>query len=358
MPESGGQERTERATPKRRREARKKGQVAQSRELASVLILMTAMGFFYFAGSWIFGSLSQVIGGVYGQLDTLRLNTVQEVSAFSVEIFEKVLLILVPFFVPILLAGLAGNIGQIGFEIHGEPIYPKLTKLNPIAGLKKLISLRSLVELIKSVVKILLVGGIAFGIVEKETKAMPALMQQEVVDILLFIGRVAFKIFFFVCLALIVLAFLDYAYQRWQYEQSLKMTKQEVKDERKQSEGDPKVKGRIRRVQQELARRRMMEAVPEADVVITNPVHLAVALKFDAAKMFAPKIIAKGSGHIAEKIKEIARNHQVPLVENKPLAQALHKMVEIGEFIPVELYRAVAEVLAYVYRLKGMYQGV
>jgi flagellar biosynthetic protein FlhB len=358
MPESGGQERTERATPKRRREARKKGQVAQSRELPSVLILMTAMGFFYFAGSWIFGSLSQVIGGVYGQLDTLRLNTVQEVSAFSVEIFEKVLLILVPFFVPILVAGLAGNIGQIGFEIHGEPIYPKLTKLNPIAGLKKLISLRSLVELIKSVVKILLVGGIAFGIVEKETKAMPALMQQEVFDILLFIGRVAFKIFFFVCLALIVLAFLDYAYQRWQYEQSLKMTKQEVKDERKQSEGDPKVKGRIRRVQQELARRRMMEAVPEADVVITNPVHLAVALKFDAAKMIAPKIIAKGSGHIAEKIKEIARNHQVPLVENKPLAQALHKMAEIGEFIPVELYRAVAEVLAYVYRLKGMYQGV
>jgi flagellar biosynthetic protein FlhB len=358
MPESGGQERTERATPKRRREARKKGQVAQSRELPSVLILMTALGFFYFAGSWIFGSLSQVIGGVYGQLDTLRLNTVQEVSAFSVEIFKKVLLILVPFFVPILVAGLAGNIGQIGFEIHGEPIYPKLTKLNPIAGLKKLISLRSLVELVKSILKILLVGGIAFGIVEKETRAMPALMQQEVFDILLFTGRVAFKIFFFVCLALIVLAFLDYAYQRWQYEQSLKMTKQEVKDERKQSEGDPKVKGRIRRVQQELARRRMMEAVPEADVVITNPVHLAVALKFDAAKMIAPKIIAKGSGHIAEKIKEIARNHEVPLVENKPLAQALHKMVEIGEFIPVELYRAVAEVLAYVYRLKGMYQGV
>jgi len=358
MPESGGQERTERATPKRRREARKKGQVAQSRELPSVLILMTALGFFYFAGSWIFGNLSQVIGGVYGQLDTLRLNTVQQVSAFSVEIFEKVLLILVPFFVPILVAGLAGNIGQIGFEIHGEPMYPKLTKLNPIAGFKKLISLRSLVELVKSIVKILLVGGITFGIVEKETKAMPALMQQEVFDILLFTGRVAFKIFFFVCLALIVLAFLDYAYQRWQYEQSLKMTKQEVKDERKQSEGDPKVKGRIRRVQQELARRRMMEAVPEADVVITNPVHLAVALKFDAAKMIAPKIIAKGSGHIAEKIKEIARNHQVPLVENKPLAQALHKMVEIGEFIPVELYRAVAEVLAYVYRLKGMYQGV
>jgi flagellar biosynthetic protein FlhB len=357
MPESGGQERTEKATPKRRQEARKKGQVAQSREIPSVMILMTALIFFYFAGFWMFGNLSQVIGGVFGQLDTLRLDAVSEVSAFSMEIFKKVLLILVPFFVPILIAGLAGNISQIGFELHSEPMQPKLTKLNPIAGLKKLVSLKSLVELIKSIFKILLIGGIAFGIVKKETTAMPALMQQEVFDILIFIGRVAFKIFFFVCLALIILAFLDYAYQRWQYEQSLKMTKQEVKDERKQSEGDPKIKGRIRRVQLELARRRMMEAVPEADVVITNPVHLAVALKFAAAKMVAPTIVAKGSGYIAERIKEIARNHQVPIVENKPLAQALHKMVEVGEFIPVELYRAVAEVLAYVYRLKGMYQS-
>jgi flagellar biosynthesis protein FlhB len=358
MPESSGQERTEKATPKRRQESRKKGQVAQSREIPSVVILMTALAFFYFGGSWMFGSLSQVISGIYGHLDTLRLNAISEVSALSVDIFKKVLLILIPFFVPILIAGLAGNIGQIGFEMHSEPMQPKLTKLNPIAGLKKLISLKSLVELIKSIIKILFIGGIAFGIVKKESTALPALMQQEVVEILFFIGRVAFKIFFFVCLALIILAFLDYVYQRWQFEEGLKMTKQEVKDERKQSEGDPKIKGRIRRVQLELARRRMMEAVPEADVVITNPVHLAVALKFDAAKMVAPTIVAKGSGHVAERIKEIARNHQVPIVENKPLAQALHKMVEIGEFIPAELYRAVAEVLAYVYRLKGMYQNV
>lgn len=357
MPESGGQERTEKATPKRRQEARKKGQVAQSRELPSVMILMTALAFFYFAGFWMFGSLSQIIGGVYGQLDTLQLNGVSEVNAFAAEIFNKVLLILIPFFVPVLMAGLAGNISQIGFEMHGEPMHPKLNKLNPIAGLKKLVSLRSLVELVKSILKILVIGGIAFAVVKKETTAMPALMQQEVVDILLFIGKVAFKIFFFVGLALIILAFLDYAFQRWQYEQSLKMTKQEVKDERRQTEGDPKIKSRIRRVQLELARRRMMEAVPGADVVITNPVHLAVALKFDAAEMVAPTIVAKGSGHIAVKIKEIAVNHEVPIVENKPLAQALYKMVEIGEFIPVELYRAVAEVLAYVYRLKGLYQN-
>ena len=356
MPESGGQERTEKATPKRRQEARRKGQVAQSREIPSVLILMTAMGFFYFAGSWMFWNMAGVIGGVYERLGTVRLDAVSDVSAFSVEVFNKVFLILIPFFVPVLIAGMAGNIGQIGFEIHSEPMRPKLTKLNPISGMKKFVSLKSLVEMVKSIFKILVVGGISYGVVKKETTKFPGLMQQEVGDILLFIGNVAFKIFFFVCLALIILAVFDYLYQRWQYEKDLKMTKQQVKDERRQSEGDPKVKGRIRKVQLEMARRRMMEAVPQADVVITNPIHLAVALKFDAASMVAPTVVAKGSGHIAERIKETARNHQVPIIEDKPLAQTLHKMVEIGEYIPAELYRAVAEVLAYVYRLKGMYQ--
>ena len=356
MPESGGQERTERATTKRREEARRKGQVAQSREISSVLILLTAMGFFYFAGSWMFENVSEVIGGIYARLGTLRLDAVSDVNAFAVDIFKRVFLILIPFFVPVLIAGIAGNIGQIGFEIHGQTIKPKLDKLNPISGIKKFVSLKSLVEMVKSIFKILFVGGIAYGVVSKETAKFPGLMQQEVGEILLFIGKVAFKIFFFVCLALILLAALDYLYQRWQYEKDLKMTKQEVKDERKQSEGDPKIKGRIRRMQLEMARRRMMEAVPQADVVITNPVHLAVALKFDAASMVAPAVVAKGSGHIAERIKETARNHQVPIIEDKPLAQALHKMVEIGEYIPVELYRAVAEILAYVYRLKGMYQ--
>jgi flagellar biosynthetic protein FlhB len=356
MPESGGQERTEKATAKRRQEARRKGQVAQSREISSVLILMTAMGFFYFAGSWMFWNITELISGVYERLDTLQLEAVSDVSIFSAEIFKKVFLILIPFFVPVMIAGIAGNIGQIGFEMHGQPMRPKLTKLNPISGMKKFVSLKSLVEMVKSIFKLAFVGGIAYGVILKETEKFPGLMQQEVGEILFFIGMVAFKIFFFVCLAFIVLAAFDYLYQRWQYEKDLKMTKQEVRDERKQSEGDPKVKSRIRRAQLEMARRRMMEAVPQADVVITNPTHLAVALRFDAASMMAPAVVAKGSGHIAEKIKEIARNHQVPVIEDKPLAQTLFKMVEIGEFIPAELYRAVAEVLAYVYRLKGMYQ--
>ena len=356
MPQGEGQERTEKATSKRREEARRKGQVAQSRELPSVLILMTAMGFFYFAGTWVFWNMSEVVGGIYQQLDTLRFEAISDVSALAASIFSKVLLILIPFFMAVLIAGLGANIGQIGFEMHSEPMRPKLSKFNPISGLKRLVSLKALVELVKSLLKILIIGLIAIAVVKKEMTKFPALMQQEVGDVLVYIGKVAFEIFFYACLALIILAVLDYVYQRWQYEENLKMTKQEVKDERKQTEGDPKVKGRIRKAQLEMAARRMMAAVPDADVVITNPVHLAVALKFDAEQMVAPTVIAKGAGPVAQKIREVAREHQVPIVEDKPLAQALHKMVEIGEFIPVELYRAVAEVLAYVYRLKGMYQ--
>jgi flagellar biosynthetic protein FlhB len=356
MAADGGQERTEKATGKRRQEARKKGQVAQSREIPSTLILMTALGFFYFAGSWMFWNISEFIGGIYQQLDTLRFNNVSDVNAFSVEIFNKVFWLLIPFFITILIAGLAGNISQVGFEMHTQPMQPKLSKINPLTGLKKLVSLKALVELGKSIVKLVVVGGIAYGLIKSDIQLFPALMQQGVGDIFIFIAKLAFKICFFVCLALIILAVLDYVYQRWQYEENLKMTKQEVQDERKQTEGDPKVKGRIRKVQIEMARRRMMEAVPEADVVITNPIHLAVALKFDAGEMIAPTVVAKGSGHIAERIKSIAADHQVPVVEDKPLAQAIFKMVEIGDFIPAELYRAVAEVLAYVYRLKGLYR--
>lgn len=357
MPESGGQERTEKATPKKRKEARRKGQVAQSKEVTSVLILIAALGFFYFAGAWMFWNLSELIGGVYQNIDTLRINTAADMNAFSVDIFSKLFSILIPFFLPILIVAAIANIGQVGFEIHGEPLRPNLKKLNPISGVKKIFSLKALVDLAKSIVKILIIGGIAYGLIKGEMEEFPSLMQQGVGEILLFIAQAAFKIIFLVCLALIVLAFLDYIYERWQYEKNLKMTKQEVKDERKQAEGDPKVKGRIRKVQMEMAARRMMEAVPEADVVITNPTQLAVALKFEASKMHAPTVIAKGSGPVAERIKETARNHQVPIVEDKPLAQTLFKMVEIGEFIPEELYRAVAEILAYVYRIKGMYQN-
>lgn len=353
MPETSAQERTEKATQKRRQEARKKGQVAQSREIPSVMILMTALGIFYFAGSWIFWNISEIFTGIYQNMGTLALSQVTDASALSWEVYGRVFGILIPIFLPLVIAGLAGNIGQVGFEIHSEAIGFKFSKLNPISGMKKFVSLKSLVEVAKSILKLAFVGGIAYSVIAKDMKLFPSQIQKGVGEIFLFIATLAFKIFLFVCLALIVLAILDYIYQRYQYEQNMKMTKQEVKDERKQTEGDPKIKARIRSMQLEIAQRRMMESVPEADVVITNPTQLAMALKFDASDMIAPRVLAKGAGFIAERIKEIARAHDVPIVEDKPLAQAMYQMVEIGDYIPVELYQAVAEILAYVYRLKG-----
>jgi len=355
MPETAGQERTEKATGKKREEARKKGQVASSKEVSSVMILLTSLAFFYLAGSWMFWNMSNLISGIYQNIGTLNIASLTDASAFSLEILYRLLAMLLPFLLPIALAGFIANVMQIGFQINTEAMSLNLTKLNPISGLKRFVSLRSLIELGKSIIKILFVGGIAYLVVKSDLKDFPYLVQQEVGQIIVFIAKVLLKLFFFVCLAMIVLAVLDYIYQRWQYEQDLKMTKQEVKDEHKQTYGDPKVKARIRGVQLEMARRRMMEAVPEADVVITNPTHLAIALKFDAREMIAPRVVAKGAGFVAQRIREIAVENHVPILEEKPLAQALFKMVEIGSYIPAELYRAVAEVLAYVYRLKGMY---
>ncbi len=355
MPESAGQERTEKATGKKRTEARRKGQVAQSREISSVMILMTAMSFFYFAGSWMLQRLSQLIAGVYQNIGSLRLANLAEATTFSLEIFKQFLVVLLPFLMPIAIVAVVANVMQVGFLVSSEAMALKLNKLNPISGMKRFVSLKSLVELAKSIIKLLFIGSIAYLLVKSDMQDFPLLIHQEVGQILIFIGRVSLKVCLFVCLAMVLLAAIDYIYQRWQHEQDLKMTKQEVKDEHKQTYGDPKVKARIRGVQMEMARRRMMEAVPEADVVITNPTRLAIAMKFDAREMIAPRVLAKGSGHIAQRIREIALANKIPIVEEKPLAQALFKMVEIGDYIPAELYRAVAEVLAYVYRLKGMY---
>ena len=355
MPETAGQERTEKATGKKRADARKKGQVAISREVSSVMILLTALGIFYFAGAWMFWNMSEFIVRVYQNIGTLSIISVNDAGAFALEILYRLLAVLLPFLLPIAIAGFAANVMQIGFQISTEAMSLKLSKLSPISGMKRFVTLKSLVELGKSIVKILVIGGIAYVMVKSDLKAFPYLVQQEVGQIVVFIARVSLKLCFFVCLPMIVLAALDYIYQRWQYEQDLKMTKQEVKDEFRQTYGDPKIKARIRGVQLEMARRRMMEAVPEADVVITNPTRLAIALKFDARQMIAPRVVAKGAGFVAQRIKEIAEEHQIPIVEERPLAQVLFKMVEIGDDIPAELYRAVAEVLAYVYRLRGMY---
>jgi len=351
VPDKGDQEKTEKPTPKRLQEARKKGQVAKSPELGSALILLGSLGVLLFGGVWMFWTLAKFMHGIFGNLGALHIQGASA-TAFLLEIFEQVFILIAPLMLVLMIVGIGANLMQVGFLFTADPFIPKLSKFNPVTGMKRFVSLRSLVELIKSLCKILLISGIAYAVLSGEWDVLPSLMEMSVAQILSFIGIASLKILFYVSLGMLVMAVLDFVYQKWQLTKDLMMTKQEVKDEMKQSEGDPQVKGKIRRAQREMAMRRMMQAVPDADVIITNPTHLAVALKYAAEEMAAPQVIAKGSEFIAERIKKIATENNVPIVQNKPLAQVLYKTCEIGDTIPESLYRAVAEVLAYVYRLR------
>ncbi len=347
-------DRTEKPTPKKLQDARKKGQVAQSREIPSAMILLASLLFFYFAGGFMFRQMGYLITASYRRLNDAVLQDALSASRLAGWCFEQSTVILIPLMLTLVAVGILANVSQFGFLIKEDALTPDFKKINPVNGLKRLVSLKSLVELVKSVFKILFVGLIAYVILKQDLEVIPTLMQMDVISIMAFTGQSAFKIAFFVCLGLIVLAATDFAYQRWQHHRELMMTKQEIKEERKQMEGDPQIKSRIRSMQIEMARRRMMEMVPEADVVITNPTHLAIAVQFDADTMAAPTVVAKGADYMAQRIREVAHDSGVPLVENKPLARSLFKTTEIGDPIPVDLYQATAEVLAYVYRLKGV----
>ncbi|HOH08661.1 MAG TPA: flagellar biosynthesis protein FlhB [bacterium] len=346
-----GQEKTEQATPKRREESHQKGQVAKSRELASVAILGGALIYFYFDAAALLKRMMTMTSDLLRSSGTTRL-TADSVSSNFAEISFQMIIMLLPLLLTVLVVSLLANILQVGFIFSPEAIAPKFSKIDPLKGMKNILGLRAFVELLKNILKIGIISLIAFLTIKAEMAGILPLMQQSVWKIISFIGVNAFKILSNVCWLLIVLAILDYLYQRWEHERSIKMTRQEIKEENKQMEGDPLIKGRMKRLQREAARKRMMASVPQADVVITNPTHLAVALKYDAEAMSAPMVLAKGADHVAAKIKEIARDHQVPIVENKWVAQVLYRMVDIDGAIPENLYRAVAEILAYVYGLR------
>jgi flagellar biosynthesis protein FlhB len=354
MTENGFQEKSEKATPKRRKDARDKGQVAKSVEITSVLILLASLGIFFFSGSWMFFKLKLVTMQLLGSLDYFALNDTQSSNSFFFMVFKHIFIILFPLFLAVIVCGLLGNLAQIGFVTSTKLLTPNFDKLNPVSGLKRLLSVRSLVELIKSILKIAIVGIVSYITVEKEMKNIPLLVGMDVYEVLSFLCITSLKICFITCIVLIFLAVLDYAFQKFQHEKELKMTLQEVKEESRLTEGDPKIKQRIRTAQMEMMRKRMVNAVPDATVVITNPTHLAVAIKFEFGKMAAPLVVAKGAGVIAAQIRKLAKENDVPIIENKPLARIMFKTVEVGDLIPVELYQAVAEILAYIYRLKGM----
>ena len=345
------QERTEQATPKRREEAREKGQVAVSREVASAVVLGASLIYFYFGGGRLVEGVVEIMRAAFRDAGQVVL-TPDNIHAFVISLIYKVFLLIFPLLLAVFIAGFLANVMQVGFMFSWEAIKPKASKIDPFKGFKRLFSLRSLVELVKNLFKISVVGLIAYLVILHEIPALFPLADQSVWGMLAFVGRVAFTIMMLTCLVLIVMALLDYFYQRWEFEKSIRMSRQEIKEEFKHTEGDPLVKSRIRKIQRDMARKRMMAGIPEADVVITNPTHLAVALRYDQDNMNAPVVIGKGAGYVAEKIRDIAAEHKIPIVENKPVAQVLYRITGVGDMIPEDLYRAVAEILAYVYRMK------
>jgi flagellar biosynthetic protein FlhB len=343
-------ERTEQATPKRREEARRKGMVASSREIPSVAILLAALGVFAFFGPGLFHGLLETMGEIFILSGTATLDT-EGVYRLFLMLSMDLLALLAPWILGLTLIGVSSHVAQVGLHVNSESFAFNASRINPIQGLKRLVSVRGWVEVIKGFLKIGLIGYLTYHFIHGEIGQLISLTEAGLDQVLIVTGKMAFRLMLWLSGMLLTLAVLDYAFQRWQYERDLRMTRQEIKEEYTQTEGNPMIKARIKAIQRALTRNRMIAEVAGADVVVTNPQHLAVALAYESRKMKAPKVVAKGAGFIAERIKKEAQKHRVPIVEDKPLAQTLYKSVEVGQEIPARLYKAVAEILAYVYRL-------
>jgi flagellar biosynthetic protein FlhB len=354
--EQTGQERTEPATPKRREDARKKGQVARSRELPAAVGLLAAALFFWVGGGAMVTGAGRMMRDTLGRVVQADLS-LPRFQALLLSTAGDAIGLLAPLMVVMAAVGVAANVLQTGPVASLHPLAPKLSKISPAKGLKRIFSAVTLMELFKSILKVTVVCAVVYGVLKGEAARIPELAGSDVHALLPYMGRVAFRIVLSTGLALLMLGAIDFAFQRFEHEKRLRMTRQEIKREMRETEGDPMVRARIRSIQREAARKRMMSDVPGADVVVTNPTHLAVALKYAPDSMAAPRVVAKGAGHVAARIREIATQAGVPLMEDKPLARALYKAVEVGREIPFELYQAVAEVLAFVYRMNDARRG-
>lgn len=353
-----GGEKTEEPTSKKLEDARKEGQVAKSKELYSSASLIILFLLIKVWSSHMGEDFLEMFQSIYNRFDEMTkppggLISSADFMSLLINSLEKIMIIILPFLLIGFVLAFVIDLVQVGWKPTTKPLQPKFNKLNPINGFKKIFSAQSLVELLKSLLKIAVVIIILYNDLREKWNLLfllydVALMQAVAIaaDLLVSIG-IKIAMFF------LVIAFADFAYQKWKFRQDMKMTKQEVKDEYKSQEGDPQIKGQIRRRMQEASMRRMMQDLPKADVVITNPTHYAVAVQYDKNIADAPVVIAKGADYLAQRIKDVAKENKIEIVENKPLARSLYANVEIGEQIPPELYVAVAEVLAVVYRAQG-----
>ncbi len=347
------QEKTEQPSSRRRDQARQDGNFATSKEVSSFFSILGAVLVLYFSGVWMFMGVADFMKKSF--LSFGGEMTVQSALGLFSDVSYKLLLLILPA-MAIPLFGALSYVVQNGVNLSTRPITPDLNRINPLEGVKRLFSLNSIADLVKSVMKLTIITYVVYGTVKAEWLTLPFVMEMELVGALAYMSTISFRIMVKTVWVLALIAGIDYLYQRWNFEKGLRMSKDELKEESRESEGDPHIRARIKAIQREMARKRMMQDVPTADVVVTNPTHLSVAIRYDRSKSDAPVVVAKGSGHLAMKIREIAAENKVPLVENKPLARHLYKNVEVGMQVPVDVYKAVAEVLAYVYRLKGKFR--
>lgn len=351
MADGGTGERTEKATGKRRQEARDKGTVPKSQEVSSAVVLIAGLSLLVATSGLLARRLAENTGYLLGQAHILGPVNVYAARELLEGSFWSVAAALAPLVLGVLLASVWGNIAQFGYQFRTQAMAFQFERLDPVSGMKKFVKVTAVFELVKNLLKILLVGFLAWKTIDGLMESLVSSSLLEVPGIVA-IGKSAFIRLAATLLAFCaVLALIDWFWQKWRYEENLKMSKYEVKQEGKDYEGDPQIKARIRGMQYETFRKRMMTAVPTADVVVTNPTHFAVALKYEPGSP-APKVVAKGADHLAGIIRRLARENRVPVIENKPLARALHAQVEVGQYVPESLFQAVAEVLAYVYRLK------
>jgi flagellar biosynthetic protein FlhB len=344
-------ERTEEATQARRDDFRKRGQVANTRELGSVLMLLTSAGTLWFLGRFFLAQMSEIITQSLGPflIEAARRGDYVPATLF---VTKKAGLIVAPLVGILSVMGVASSVLQQGFIQNEEALQLSFDKMNPVEGFKKLLSLKAVMEGFKAVLKIVMVGSVVYVLIKDHMAKIPSLVNLSIPQLVAFAGDLTVRVLGGVGVFMGVIAAADYFFQRWQLEKQMRMTKQEIKEEHKSREGDPMIKARIRRIQREMANKRMMTDIPKADVIITNPTHIACAIQYDPKSMAAPRLIAKGAGHVAERIKALAREHNIPVMENKPLARAMFKSLKVGHTIPRELFTAIAQVLSYVYKLK------
>ncbi len=344
-----GQEKTEQATSSKKQKAREKGDVPKSKDLTSTLGLVALLVFFFLFGNHILSQGKMIFSSYFRNCGRIILSE-SALPEITREAMVSLLMIIIPPTATAMFVALLAHMIQVGFLFSAEPLMPKLEKLDPIKGFKKIFSFQSLAETIKGIFKVIALVYILKGVLESKIPEMADIPFLSIIDIAKVMFETLWLVLLVGMLSYLVFAIADYAFQVWDFERKQRMSRQDVKEENKEQEGDPLIRARVRSIQKEMARKRMMADVPEATVVLTNPTHIAVALKY-TPEMSAPRVIAKGAGWLAEKIKETARQAGVPVMENKPLARALHKL-NVGDEISEEMYKSVAQVLAYIYGKK------